>query len=683
MKDEANEREIIALRQQIAELQAVQSRCQEIEETYRILVEHSLQGLTIYQDGSFVFANPAVSQITGYSREDILSFSMDEFNQIIHPEDQALLWQRTADRLAGKPAPNRYEFRIRRKDGEIRWIELFATRTEYKNKPAIQTTYIDITSRKQAETELAYLRDHFEELADARTAELQAANQRLQQEIADRKSMEIAHRESEIRYRELFNHMTSGVSVFRAVDDGADFILEDMNKRGQAISQMNRAEVIGRSVQEVFPGIEAMGLLAVFRRVWQSGQAEHHSPVLYQDDRLSQWVENYVYKLPSGEIVAVYNDVTEPRRVRLALRESEEQYHITIDAMSDYIHVVDRDLRLVLYNEAFRRAAADLLGVTGNLVGRDLFEVLLFATDETREKYHEILHTGQAYDSEIKVDLAVGPMWFEVRQLPIRDEAKRVYRILTIVRNITDRKQAEIRLKETMAELKRSNAELEQFAYIASHDLQEPLRKIQTFGDRLQTKLADQLDEKSDDYLARLLNATDRMRSLINDLLAYSRVMTKARPFVPLDLNRLIREVISDLEIQLEQSGGQIEVGVLPIIQADPLQMRQVFQNLISNALKFRREEEPPLVRIAAKSLPSDSLVQIEVVDNGIGFDEKYLDRIFGPFQRLYGRQRYPGTGMGLAIVRKIIERHHGHITAHSQPARGAAFILTLPVKQE
>lgn len=255
------------------------------------------------------------------------------------------------------------------------------------------------------------------------------------------------------------------------------------------------------------------------------------------------------------------------------------------------------------------------------------------------------------------------------------------------------RKMAQDRLEKTAAMLSQSNRELQDFASVASHDLQEPLRKIQAFGDRLKTKCGDHLSDDGQDYLERMLNAAKRMQTLINDLLTFSRVTTKAQPFSEVDLGVIAREVLSDLEVRIEQTGGTVELGELPVIDADPLQMRQLFQNLIANALKFRKPDEAPVVRITAQSNSSNAagdswtlggseVLQLSIADNGIGFDEKYLDRIFTVFQRLHGRNAYEGTGVGLAVCRRIVERHGGNITAKSQPDHGSTFIINLPVNQ-
>ncbi|MCH8062367.1 MAG: hypothetical protein IH861_07685 [Chloroflexi bacterium] len=257
----------------------------------------------------------------------------------------------------------------------------------------------------------------------------------------------------------------------------------------------------------------------------------------------------------------------------------------------------------------------------------------------------------------------------------------------------TDMELANRELKIFTTKLEDSNQELQDFASIAAHDLQEPLRKVQAFGDRLKSRYAEALDEQGREYLDRMQNASGRMSTLINDLLTYSRVTSKGEPFERIDLNIVASEVVSDLETRIEELRGRVEFEHLPTIDADAMQMRQLFQNVIGNALKYHKPGETPLVKIqgkimnglepdGAQGVPKDKLCEITFGDNGIGFDEKYLDRIFGIFQRLQTRGEYEGTGVGLAVCRKIVDRHSGTITARSLPDQGATFIITLPVKQ-
>ncbi len=280
---------------------------------------------------------------------------------------------------------------------------------------------------------------------------------------------------------------------------------------------------------------------------------------------------------------------------------------------------------------------------------------------------------------------AVFPMHLSISEVQLTDR-----RVFTgFVRDITQQKLYEERLRRYAAELERSNHELQDFAYVSSHDLQEPLRKIQAFGDRLLTKEYNQLSDQGKDYLSRMLSAAARMQNLINDLLDFSLVTSKAKPFVKVNLNEILSDVISDMEVSIEQTGAQIIRSPLPDVEGEPTQMRQLFQNMLSNAIKFRKDDESPIINIYAKSLqrkahltatPGDEVTEIYIEDNGIGFDDKYLDRIFNIFQRLEG-QKYEGSGIGLAVCRKIAIRHGGDITAASQPGVGTRFIITLALK--
>jgi signal transduction histidine kinase len=252
--------------------------------------------------------------------------------------------------------------------------------------------------------------------------------------------------------------------------------------------------------------------------------------------------------------------------------------------------------------------------------------------------------------------------------------------ILLAIEDITARRFTEWRLAEQHRELERSNAALEEFASVASHDLQAPLRKILSFGELLNTSAGSALQGHARAYLARMLSAAARMRTLVSDVLLYSQVTTRVHPFVRTDLARVAREVIADLETSIADSGGRVEVGELPVIDADALQMRQLLQNLLGNALKYRQKDTPPVVLLACSNGGPD--VTITVSDNGIGFHEKHAAKLFRMFVRLHGRGEYEGSGIGLAICRKIVERHSGTIAATSTPGAGATFTVTLPVTQ-
>lgn len=247
---------------------------------------------------------------------------------------------------------------------------------------------------------------------------------------------------------------------------------------------------------------------------------------------------------------------------------------------------------------------------------------------------------------------------------------------------IKEKEHTEAIIKNYADELERSNKDLEDFAFIASHDLQAPLRRIQAFSSRFCENYEDQVDERGREYLARLEKSATKMQDLITNLLNYSRVSRRKRELKPVDLNIVVSDVLESLEIVCEKAQGKVEVESLPVLEADDFQMRQLFQNLISNGLKFHKKGVPPVVRIQSQYLPDKQSWQISVKDNGIGFDEKYLDRIFKPFERLQGSTEYEGTGIGTAISEKIVQTHSGTITARSRVGEGSEFIVCLPERQ-
>jgi PAS domain S-box-containing protein len=349
-----------------------------------------------------------------------------------------------------------------------------------------------------------------------------------------------------------------------------------------------------------------------------------------------------------------------------------------VDTMADALFVIDDEGRVRVINDAVHT----LFGYTGaELLGRSIDRVEQTSGDATISRtLRDLARRGAIRDQERIFrhhDGSSIPVSVSISPVSDGDEERGA---VVIARDIRERKHAEEELHSFMRRLEQSNRELEDFAYVASHDLQEPLRKIQAFGDLLKSKHGPSLPAQARDYVERMQSAAGRMQVLINDLLAFSRVTTKAQPFTRVDLTALAHEVAHDLELRMHDTGGKIEIEPLPMIEADPLQMRQLFQNLTGNALKFHRPGVPPEVRIRAER--NHESMSLLVSDNGIGFEPRHADRIFGLFERLHGRGQYEGTGIGLAICRKIAERHNGTISATSIPGEGSTFTVTLPLHQ-
>ncbi len=392
-------------------------------------------------------------------------------------------------------------------------------------------------------------------------------------------------------------------------------------------------------------------------------------------------------------LVVVHRKAGELERAEKALAESLARKHAILESSLDPIITINHEGVITEFN----RAAEQVFGhsrekVLGTQPSEVLFPPEMIAGQKNRIGRYLDVGEGSMLGkrTEVTAVRADGETFPAEMAMTISQEQGAP--VLTFfVRDISRRKKAEQEQARYAAELKRSNRELEQFAYIASHDLQEPLRKIRTFSDRLELKCGDSLNETGRQCIDRIQNAAERMQMLIEGLLTLSRVTTRGQHFEPVDLAEIAREVVSDLEVQIERAEGRVEIGKLPTIKADAVQIRQLMQNLIGNAIKFRRADRPPSVKINGRFIPAperhragrsveNELCRITVKDNGIGFDKKHLQRIFDVFQRLHPRDVYEGTGIGLAICRKIVERHGGTISAKSTPQHGTTFEILLPI---
>jgi PAS domain S-box-containing protein len=361
------------------------------------------------------------------------------------------------------------------------------------------------------------------------------------------------------------------------------------------------------------------------------------------------------------------------------IEESQQRFRSLFERSPSSVFAYDLDGRIIDCNDIVLTRS----GLPREaLIGR-MFDDLIAADQRefTREKFLAAA-AGETQTYETVAELPDGRVRsLQVSNIPIVVEGS-IVGVYGVVNDVTEARGIAAELDRALHDVNLRNRELQDFAFVASHDLQEPLRKVQAFSDRVIKRFADQLDPQGVDYLQRIDSAAHRMQVLIDDLLAYSRITSQGQPFVLVDLDQVLREALSDLEIRIDESAAKIVVGTLPQVMGDRTQMRQLLQNLLANALKFRAAERTPRISVAACT-PDDApgCVRLVVEDNGIGFESIYSERIFGPFQRLHGRHEYDGTGIGLAVVRKIVERHGGRIVAIGQPGLGARFEITLPVR--
>ena len=552
-------------------------------------------------------------------------------------------------------------------------------------------------------------RDEIGELSqsfDRMTEHLQAvtvSKNMLQKEVEERKKVEAALREQREWLQVTLNSI--GDAVITSDTEGR---ITFLNPIASTLTGWPLEEAQGRPIQNVLRTINEVTrgpAEDIVKRVLTEGfiiNMANHTALLHRDGTEIPIEDSAAPIFDAAEqvigAVLVFHDVTERRRAEEELRTTYSRLQTFFDHRIGGIGIVIANAKgsIVQANDYY----LSILGTTreellsGQVDWRRMTPPEWLPVDERALDQLRERGVCDTYEKEyVRRDGARVPVLITDAMMP-GDTGD----ILAFVLDITERKAAEealrqseqrykslhaeleLRVRERTAELERRNRELREFAFVASHDLSEPLRKIQTFGSLLELKNVDRLDEQSRDYISRMTGAANRMRELLNALLWYSRIDTKGQEFRSAKLDDVVTDATVDLEGSIQKAGAQVEIGPLPTVNGDPYQLRQLFQNLIANAVKYHRAGVKPVIKVHGES--DDGKCCIFVEDNGIGFDEKYLEKIFQPFQRLHGKDEYQGTGIGLAICRKIVERHGGTITANSNPGRGSTFIITLPLKQ-
>lgn len=558
-----------------------------------------------------------------------------------------------------------------------KWYEIHC----YPRHDRLDIYHRDITGRKLAEQERERLLDQISRqarLLEVQKRQLENRNQQLQG---------------------LFDHAPAGLALF---DAQPPYQVLESNLVYQHIwpQPFRDQGLVGHHLTDFIPDAEKSGIMAIFREVAQTGEGQTFYDFPF-DGLLSErgrtwwdWELSPIFEedqLTSFVLIAI--DMTEEVRARqrlerelivrqqfeTALLASENRLRRLIDSNIIGIFFADVDGHVTDANDAFLSTLGctrqDLL--EGRINWKEMTPPEYAALDE--KGIEEARQYGACMPYEKEYQRKDG------RRLPVLSGYAHFEGSTTdficFLLDLTELKQAEAQARHYAGELERSNRDLQDFAFIASHDLQEPLRKINAFGARLQERYGQSLDEESLDYLDRMRAAAQRMQQMIDSLLTYSRVATQASPFVPVDLNKIAQDAVDDLEMRIEQTGGSVEISPLPVIEADPRQVQHLLQNLVGNALKFHKPGHPARVKVSARPAGPGS-IELVVEDNGVGFDDAYLDRIFQPFQRLHGRSEFEGSGMGLAICRKIVERHGGQISATSRPGEGSTFVVRLPTRQ-
>ncbi len=492
---------------------------------------------------------------------------------------------------------------------------------------------------------------------------------------------------SETRFRELFENMRSGAAIYEAVNSGEDFVILDLNEAGQKMTNVY-SDFSGRSVCEVFPGVNEFGLFRVFQQVWETGVTEYHPVNLYKDDCLAFWAENWVYKLPSGEVVAIFDDVTERKQAEEVLRETREYLENLLGYANAPIIVWAPDSKITRFNHAFERLTGRQ---AGEVIGENL--EILFPEASREESLRRISQASRGEQWEV-VEIPILNKRGEVRivlwnsaNIHSRD-GKEIVATIAQGQDITERKMAEDALRSLNEELERrvqertasldaSNRELEAFSYSVSHDLRAPLRGIDGFGQALLEDYGDKLDDTGMNYLARIRKATQHMGQLIDDLLKLARISRTEFHRAPVDLSQMVQTIIETLKQNSPDRSVEVIVRPGVVIEADYYLMQIVMRNLLDNAWKFTTKTVSPRIEFGLEERNGNTCYFVK--DNGAGFDMTYADKLFGPFQRLHAKEEFSGTGVGLATVQRIINRHGGHVWGEGEIGKGAVFSFMMP----
>lgn len=512
--------------------------------------------------------------------------------------------------------------------------------------------------------------------------------------------------ENELRFRSLVEESTVATALYTGSDNCITYVNNIMlNYWGKDRT------IVGKSFREALPELESQPFPDLLDQVFASGityQSPDAEAYLMTNGVLKRGFYNFTYKPlfdKRGKVWGVHHmavDVTEQVLARQQLAESEERFRSIIRKAPVAIFIFRGEEMII---DTANEKALEMIRRTDAIIGKPLLEAIAeLRGSDAYNTFKEVYQTGIAqYGQEVLVPLeragVLEDRYFNFTYTPLSENGV-VVGVMDVATEVTDQVIARKKIEEVVAyrtkalaesnylleasnaELERSNANLEEFAHAASHDLKEPVRKIQLFTHRLKDQLDDRLNESEKQSLDRIQNATQHMGALIDDLLLYSHVSQYPHEMIPVDLNANMQRVLEDLELAIEEKQADISVGKLPVVRGYRRQLQQLFQNLISNALKYSKRNTPPEVVISAASAMDNEISYqvITVRDNGIGFDQRHAEKIFQMFARLHGKQQYGGTGVGLSIVKKVVENHKGFIRAQSEVGKGSAFAVWLPV---
>lgn len=612
----------------ISELKAVEEEHRRSREQLKSIFENAPLGIALVDsDGKPVVNNPALQEILGYGEDELRSKSFIEFT---HPEDADKDLSLYQELIKGQR--NRYaiEKRYIRKDGEMIWGDL------------------TVASVRDADGSVSFAVGMVEDVTDRKTIE-----------------------DALTRERDFSNALLDALpGVFYVLDTEGRF--RRWNDNFSTVTGYSHEELGTMSALELFDGADRTLIAERIGRVFEEGVSFAEADFVTKDGERKPHYFTGVMVVMNGEprLVGVGIDITEQKR-------ANEELATIFEMSLNPVCIADLETAtFTRVNPAFET----VLGYTPEeLLGRPFLELIhpddvaptLAVNEEKLKAGEKVIHFENRYRAKDG-----SYRWLDWVSNPVPERGV----TYATAYDVTERRETEERLKALMRDLQRSNKDLEQFAYVASHDLQEPLRMVGSYTQLLARRYEGQLDEKADKYIGYAVDGAKRMQRLIEDLLTFSRVGTRGGKPEPTDSGEVVDGVLKNLNKHISDNSAEVIVGDLPKVMADPTQLGQVFQNLIANAIKFKGDA-PPKIEISAAR--QDDMWEFTVADNGIGIDPQFFDRIFIIFQRLHKRDEHSGSGIGLSIVKKIVERHGGRIHIESEPGKGACFIFTMPAVSE
>ncbi len=626
--------------------------------------------MVIYDDAENILnMSEGWTTYSGYTLEDVPTIS--SWIEAAQSESKADVrafirkMYHATDSVHGREAP------VRTKTGDERIWEFSTTPLGRVSSGRLMflATAVDITKRRKAEAELRALNENLEQRIAARTREITEANDSLQRQSAQLKEqaalLDIST--DAILVRDLY-----GTIVYWSAGAAKLF-------------GWNREVALGAQARRLLRTEFPKDVLDIEQEALAAGHWAGEVVQIRQDGTKiaveSHWSVTRNERGAAQGFLEVHRDITERRRAQTRLRESELRFRAVAETANEGIVTADASSTIRYWNPG----ASRMFGLEeADALGQPLATIMPERSRQAQADAFAAFLKGDG-SAEAARSLEIAGLHADGTEFPVEVslsawETSQGKFVSLILRDITDRKRAEAAITAKNEELARSNQELEQFAYVASHDLQEPLRMVSNYTQMLSRRYADKLDADANEFIGFAVDGAKRMQALIRDLLEFARVGTRGKAFKPTPLAKVVEDAIANLAGAIGDSKATVSVDELPTLPCDSGQLTQVFQNLIGNALKFRRPDTPPVVRVSARQMPGGW--SIAIADNGIGIDPKYFERIFQMFQRLHGRGEYEGTGIGLALCKKIVERHGGRVSVESTPDQGTTFTVFLPDTQ-